>query len=105
MGPGASPHHLRRWCAHNGICIPGDAEGPSFIVEFMYEDEAYTLSASYDGIRAKNSIFVSKAIVIIIILIALSCPDVKCMSSRLLLIYLLHIALTYLKDIKVQSND
>ncbi|CAH8826309.1 unnamed protein product [Trichobilharzia szidati] len=49
MGPGASPNHLRRWCVQNGIYIRGNAEEPSFIVEFIHEDEAYTLSASYDS--------------------------------------------------------
>ncbi|KAK4473799.1 hypothetical protein MN116_003134 [Schistosoma mekongi] len=49
MGSGASTHDLIMWCLYNGIFIRGYADEPTFVVEFVYQGEAYTLSASYDS--------------------------------------------------------
>ncbi|VDO68458.1 unnamed protein product [Schistosoma curassoni] len=49
MGSGASTHDLIMWCLYNGIFIRGYADEPTFIIEFVYQGEAYTLSASYDS--------------------------------------------------------
>ncbi|CAH8480599.1 unnamed protein product [Schistosoma turkestanicum] len=49
MGSCASTHDLIMWCLYNGIFIRGYADEPTFVIEFVYQGEAYTLSASYDS--------------------------------------------------------